>query len=100
MTHPERPERDGFQVTTKLFTNPSNTTVLDPVTKRRITICNLFANHQLPIGDIVRVLDEDYKRVVNVLIEQRLLFERRRRPLGAAQAEPGRSLFRNHSSRS
>ena len=40
---PERPEREGFLVTNKVFTNPSS--ALDPTTKRQLTICNLFANH-------------------------------------------------------
>ncbi|MCI0419067.1 MAG: hypothetical protein L0387_18165 [Acidobacteria bacterium] len=93
-------ERDGFQLTMKVFTSPSNSTLLDPVTKRKVTICNLFANHQLPIRDIVRVLDEEYRHVVSILIEHGLVFERRRSPRDAAPAEPGRSLFRNRSSKS
>jgi hypothetical protein len=32
----------------------------DKITKRQMTICNLFANHELSIPDIVRVLDETY----------------------------------------
>src|SRR5262245_676859 len=46
VTRPEPPETDGFQRTAKQFTNPSNTTSLDPINKRTITICNLFANHR------------------------------------------------------
>ena len=77
MANPEYPERDGFQVTERVFINPLDG-ALDPVAKRRITISNLFANHQLSIPDIVRVLDEEYARVVNVLIEQGLICERRK----------------------
>jgi hypothetical protein len=72
-------------------------TLLDPVTKLNVTICNLFANHELPILDIMRVLDEEYRHVVRVLIEQGLVFERRRSSRAAAQAEPERSLFRNRA---
>jgi len=61
MAQPEPLERNGFRVTTKVFTNPRNATSLDPVTKRKITICNLFVNHWLSIAGIVRVLDEDYQ---------------------------------------
>ena len=93
-------ERNGFRVTQKVFTNPSNAASLDPVTKRKVTICNLFANHRLPIADIVRVLDEEYKHVVTVLIEQGLVYDRRGRPRGPAQAEPVRSLFRKRPPRS
>jgi hypothetical protein len=98
MAQPERLESDGFQRTTKLFRNPSNTTLLDAVTKRKITICNLFANHRLPIRDIVRLLDEEHRHVVNVLIEQGLVHERRRSHRGTAE-EPKHSLFRKRSSR-
>ena len=63
---PERPEREGFQVTNKVFTNPSS--ALDPTTKRQLTICNLFANHGLSIPDIVRVLDETAGRNLDVSI--------------------------------
>ena len=100
MAQPEYLERDGFHKTKRVFTSPLNATLLDPVTKRKVTICNLFANHELPILDIVRVLDEEYRHVVNVLIEEGLVFERRRSHRGAAQAEPGRSVFGNRSSKS
>jgi hypothetical protein len=96
MAQSEPKARDGFQVTNKVFTRPSNTASLDPITKRKITICNLFTNHQLPIADIVRVLDEQYKHVVNVLIEQGLIYDRRRVSREVA-AEPGRSMFRKRS---
>ena len=57
-------ERSGFRLTRKVFTSPQNAASLDPVTKRKITICNLFVNHRLRVADIVRVLDEDYKHIV------------------------------------
>ena len=94
MALPENLERDGFQVGKKVFINPSNTALLDSVTKRKVTICNLFANDGLPMGDIVRVLDEKYDRVVTVLIEQGLIQERRKNPRQSIQAERTRSLLR------
>ncbi|PYV41358.1 MAG: hypothetical protein DMG06_17355 [Acidobacteria bacterium] len=87
MTLTENLERDGFQVRTKVFRNPSNTRLLDSVTERKITICNLFANDGLPVRDIARVLDEKYGRVVAVLIEQGLIRERRRNPSKGVQLE-------------
>ena len=100
MTQPEPLERNGFRVTTKVFTNPRNAASLDPVTKRKITICNLFVNHRLSIVDIVRILDEEYKHIVRVLIEQGLVYDRRGKSRGAAQAEPENSLFRKRPPRS
>lgn len=87
-------ERDGFQVAKNFFANPSNTTSLDSVTKRKITICNLFANDRLPMGDIVRVLEERYDHVVTVLIEQGLIRERRKIPRQPVRAESGQFWLR------
>jgi len=84
-TSPQHLERDGFQVTNKVFTNPSS--ALDPITKRQVTICNLFANHDLSISDIVLVLDETYGHVVSVLIKQGYIHERRKHPREPASAE-------------
>jgi hypothetical protein len=77
--HPEQeaPERDGFKVRRKTFAL-SNKASLDPVTKRKLTVCNLFINHRLSIADVMRVLEEKYGRVVNILIEQGLLCDRRK----------------------
>ncbi len=90
----ENLETGGFQVTKKVFINPSNTTLLDSVAKRKITICNLFANHYQSISDIVRILDEKYAHVVHVLMEQGLILERRQHPRQSVPAEGGRLLFR------
>ena len=81
-------ERDGFQLTKKVFTNPPDMTSFDPVRKRKMTICNLFVEHRLSMRDIVRVLDEKYDHVVSVLIEQKLVFERRKNPRNV-EAERG-----------
>jgi hypothetical protein len=86
-------ERDGFQVTKKVFTNPPDMTSFDPVRKRKMTICNLFVEHRLSMRDIVRVLDEKYDHVVSVLIEQKLVLERRKNPRNV-EGERRRSLFR------
>jgi hypothetical protein len=78
MNRPTNELRDGFQRTPKTFIVPSDTSRLDPVTKRRTTICNLFANHRLPIRDIMRILDESYANVVRALIDSGIIFERRK----------------------
>lgn len=87
--------RDGFQLTPKTFIVPVDTTRLDPATKRKTTICNLFANHQLPIRDIVRVLDESYGKVVQTLIEFGIIFERRKNRPEAVKAERRHTFFRS-----
>ena len=45
---------DGFAVCGEKFLLPSDTTGLDPKTKREVTICNLFINHKLTVPEIVR----------------------------------------------
>lgn len=75
----ETPDRDRFKVRRKTFAVPNHGSA-DPVTKRKLTVCNLFVNHRLSVADVMRVLDEDYSHVVNILIEQGLLYDRRRKP--------------------
>jgi hypothetical protein len=87
-------ERDGFKIKRNVFVQPANAVSLDRVSKRRLTICNLFVNHELSIDAIVRVLDEDYGRVVVVLIEQGLLHERRKTRREPAQ--PRRAPLRKY----
>lgn len=65
---------------------------MDPISKRKVTICNLFANHELSIGDIVRILDENYVRVVHTLIDQGLIYERRKNPPKVVEEERRRPI--------
>ena len=84
---PQRPDvREGFRVLNTTFIVPQELSLLDSHTKRKTTICNLFINHQLPISDIVRVLDESFSRAVEVLIEQGIIEDRRRVPRRAQES--------------
>jgi hypothetical protein len=74
-----RLEKDGFRLTQKAYILPSNCFSLDPLTKRKATICNLFANHELPINEIARVLDEKLAHVIDVLANEGLITDRRTR---------------------
>jgi hypothetical protein len=69
--------REGFRLTRERFTLPKDTSHLDPKSKRAVTICNLFINHDLGIRDIVRVLDEDHERVILTLLDQGIILDRR-----------------------
>ncbi|MCI0419999.1 MAG: hypothetical protein L0387_01970 [Acidobacteria bacterium] len=95
MNSPEAHERDGFQLTSKKFVVPPDTTRLDPAIKRKTTICNLFANHQLPIRDIMRILDESYASVVGALIEFGMVYERRHSRQEPIKVERRHSFFRS-----
>jgi hypothetical protein len=79
MSIPTQLIRDGFQVVAKDFALPENTPFLEPRKKRPLTICNLFFNHHLPIGEIARVLDEEHATVIGTLIEHQLIKDRRQK---------------------
>ena len=70
-------DRDGFQVRKDEFFLPEETWDLDPQNKRAVTICNLFVNHHYGISDVVRVLDENRRNVVLVLLKQGIIRDRR-----------------------
>ncbi|MEW5977383.1 MAG: hypothetical protein AB1898_16450 [Acidobacteriota bacterium] len=53
---------------------------LDPLSKRRVTICNLFANHRKSIPEIVSILETSPKLVIDTLLENKLVKDRRRSP--------------------
>ena len=70
-------DRDGFHVREDEFTWPEDAWKLDPQTKRAVTICDLFVNHQYGISDIARALDEDHENVVRTLLQEGIIRERR-----------------------
>ncbi len=70
---------EGFEKTKTKFNLPENLRELDPQVKREFTICNLFANQDLSIRDICVVLDASKHQVIDVLIENNLIKERRRK---------------------
>src|SRR5258706_4803671 len=70
---------EGFEKTKTKFELPENLSELDPDLKRKFTICNLFANQNLSIRDICVVLDANKHQVINVLIGNNLIKERRRK---------------------
>ncbi len=71
--------KEGFEKTKTKFNLPENLRELDPQVKRECTICNLFANQGLSIKDICVVLDTNLHQVIDVLIENDLIKERRRK---------------------
>ena len=70
---------EGFRKTDEKFELPENLTQMDSETKRKFTICNLFTNQNLSIKDICVVLDASKHQVVDALIDQNLIKERRKR---------------------
>lgn len=70
--------REGFKMTGSPFALPKDVNALDPLLKRKVTICNLFANEHKPIDHISHLLDLEKSQVVSTLIQTRLIDERRR----------------------
>ena len=69
----------SFRLSGKKFLPPRETLHLDPKLKREVTICNLFAEHNLAVADIIRILDESFENVIRSLIKHQLLIDRRQR---------------------
>ena len=84
---------EGFEKTNKKFELPANLIELDSATKRQVTICNLFANQNLSIFEIVKVLDSSLHQAVPALIENGLIKERRRKTRGAEPTKGGRNTL-------
>ncbi len=74
-----RTTSEGFETTPKEFQLPENAMELEPGLKRKLTICNLFVNHNQPIKAIARLLDIETKQVICTLIDHGMIKDRRRR---------------------
>ncbi len=72
-------ERDGFNFLVGEFTLPEDLWGLDPQSKRTVTICNLFVNHEYSISDITRELNENRRDVIHLLLKQGIIRDRRAR---------------------
>jgi hypothetical protein len=70
---------EGFERTLRKFDCPEDSSLLDSRSKRKLTICNLFANQNQSLWNIMRVLDVSMGKVVVTLIEHGLIKERRSR---------------------
>ena len=74
-------EREGFRVRKNVFAFDWDTIASSPPkSKREATICNLFVNQNLPIREIVRVLDEEPQNVIQALIRKEIIYDRRIAP--------------------
>ena len=71
--------QDPLQTSDTNFEMPENLRELNPTLKRRLTICNLFANLGQSIDQIVDYLHVSRSDVVSVLIDEGLMKEQRKR---------------------
>ncbi|MCI0421091.1 MAG: hypothetical protein L0387_41045 [Acidobacteria bacterium] len=83
----------ALRLTRRAFAMPEETSQLPPAEKRKLTICNLFANQKLSVAEIRRLLDESYGNVIEALIQHRLVHERRKNPSQFVKGERRVSHF-------
>ena len=88
--------RDGFRLKQQSYKLPLDIAPLDSDSRKQVTICNLFLNERRAIQEIVHLLGETYGNVVHILINQGVVYERRKsRQSKAATADPRQMFFRN-----
>jgi hypothetical protein len=74
--------RDDFRRASGTFELPADIQTMSPDRKRRLTLCNLFANHGQSIKELAIYFSMERSRVVSILIQEGLLQEQRRQARG------------------
>ncbi len=82
-----------LKLTKQPFIMPEDASQLPPEEKRKLTICNLFANQKLSVTEIRHLLDEPYSSVIEALIEHKLVHDRRKNPPQLVKGERRISHF-------
>ena len=82
-----------LKLTRQPFVMPEDASQLPPEEKRKLTICNLFANQNLSVTEIRRLLDEPYSSVIEALIQHKLVHDRRKNPPQLVKGERRISHF-------
>lgn len=59
------------------FAMPEDPLMLHPAARRRVAICNLFANECKSVGEIAELLDTKTSQVISALVEEELIPDRR-----------------------
>jgi hypothetical protein len=72
--------RDGFLVRGEEFLVPNDLHGLDPKTQYDLEICTLFINEKLTIPDIALLTGDDYGTIVQALLSQKVIVDRRQKP--------------------
>ena len=64
-------------LTQRTFAMPEDPLTLHPAARRRLAICNLFANENRSIGEIAKLLDTKTSTVISALLKEELIPDRR-----------------------
>ena len=70
-------ESEGSQIRREKLADSSSRALLDPVTRQRNMICDLFANQRQSIRSIAGILNGNCDSVARLLIEEGMMVERR-----------------------
>jgi hypothetical protein len=73
-------DREGFSILASQFELPTDSASLDRESKRALTICNLFINHQLGVSQIAQLLEDDLSKVIQALVQKKIIRDRRKKP--------------------
>jgi hypothetical protein len=71
--------RDGFRVIKNGFALPKDISGLDLKSMHANKICDLFLNEKLHLCDIVRLLRDDRGSVIDTLLKEGVIEERRKK---------------------
>lgn len=67
------------------FAMPEDPLMLHPAARRRVAICNLFANESKSVGEIAELLDTKTSKVISALVKEQLIPDRRQSSQPVAQ---------------
>jgi len=74
---------EGFRLRAARVELPLDNARLNEDTQLDLLICHLFVNKRRPVSEIVRI-GVDYKRTVEALLEQGIIWDRRQNPKGTS----------------
>jgi hypothetical protein len=75
---------DGFVLRKPKFDLPLSNEALDPALQQELLICHLFTNNRHSIADIADRFSLDVRTIIEILLFQEVIWDRRRRPNLAA----------------
>ena len=77
---------EGFRLRAARVELPLDNASLAEETQLDLLICHLFVNKRRPVSELARI-GVDYKRAVQALLEQRIIWERRQNPRASDSKE-------------
>lgn len=86
---------EGFRLANRRYSVPMDSVLLPTTRKRVVSICNLFSNEHKSIDEITKLLDTNRRTVIQGLIQEGLIFDRRQSTRSGRKLER-RQVVRYH----